>query len=298
MTSSHPSDKNTANLQPPIAAYIITAILGGTLALAAIRLFPTQFIPQDVFQSPQKVTSTDTNNKSLVTQMRQEQHNFVATAVNKVAPAVVKIESDRTLRIPIPPIFNDPSFERFFGNEKTPEIPNFHYSGEGSGIIISRDGIILTNAHIINGAENIKVTLKDGRKFLGTVLGIDQKLDLAAVSINADNLPIALLGKSQNLQLGDWVISIGNPFGRDQMVSLGIVSSFKHIDAKSNQKSKQKLEWIQTDAVINSANSGGALLNQKGEVVGINTAVRPDTKGIGFVIPIENVIAVKDKLVR
>jgi S1-C subfamily serine protease len=294
MTSSHPSDKNPANLPTPIAVYITTAILGGALALAAIRLFPTQFIPQDVYQNPQKVTSINTNNQSRMTQIPQNQDNFVVTAINKFVPVVVKIESDRTLKIPIPPIFNDPSFERFFGNEKTPEIPYFHHSDEGSGLIIRKDGVILTNSHIVNGANNIKVTLKDGRKFVGTLLGIDQKLDLAVVSIDTENLPTASLGKSQDLQLGDWVISIGNPSGRDPMVSLGIVSSLKHSDTNKSRK----LEWIQTDAVINPANSGGALLNQKGEVVGINTAVQPDTKGIGFVIPIEKFVAVKDKLLQ
>ncbi|MEA5572692.1 trypsin-like peptidase domain-containing protein [Calothrix sp. UHCC 0171] len=293
MTSSYPSDKNTVNLHPPIAAYIITAILGGTLALAAIRLFPTKFIPQDIYQNPEKIASTDTNNKFQVMQLSPGEHNFVVTAINKVAPAVVKINSDRILKIPIPPIFNDPSFEGFFGNEKSVEIPQFHYSGEGSGIVISRDGVILTNAHIVNGAENIKVTLKDGRKFSGTLLGIDQESDLATVKITANNLTTASLGQSQDLQLGDWVISIGNPVGSEQMVSLGIVSSLKYSDAA---KSSKNLAWIETDAVINQANSGGALINQKGQVIGINTAMKPNPKTIGLVIPIEKFIAVKDKL--
>ncbi|BAZ39620.1 peptidase S1 and S6 chymotrypsin/Hap [Calothrix sp. NIES-4101] len=294
MTSSYPSDKNTVNLHPPIAAYIITAILGGTLALAAIRLFPTKFIPQDIYENPQKIASTDTNSKSQVMQLSQGEHNFIVTAINKVAPAVVKIDSDRTLKIPIPPIFNDPSFEGFFGNGKSVEIPQFHYNGEGSGIVISRDGVILTNAHIVNGAGNIKVTLKDGSEFSGTLLGIDQESDLATVKINANNLTTASFGKSQDLQLGDWVISIGNPLGREQMVSVGIVSSLKYSNAATLS---QKLQWIQTDAVINKANSGGALINQNGQLIGINTIVKSNRETIGLVIPIEKFFAAKDKLV-
>lgn len=296
MASSHSSDRNTPNYQPPIAGFIFTAILGGTLALAAIRLFPNQFIPQDIDINPRTVTSINKSQQPVrVINATREQSNFVTTAIKKVAPAIVKIESDRTLKIPIPPIFNDPSFERFFGRDnqqRTQEIPYLHSSNQGSGVIIREDGMILTNAHIVNGADHIQVTLSDGRKLVGTLLGIDQELDLAIVNVNADNLSTVSLGKSRDLKLGDWVISIGNPFGRDQMVSLGIVSTLKHSDGDTNRN----LEWIQTDAVINRANSGGALLNQKGEVIGINTAVRPDTTGIGFVIPIEKFISVRDRL--
>ncbi|NEQ33218.1 MAG: trypsin-like serine protease, partial [Leptolyngbya sp. SIO4C5] len=169
----------------------------------------------------------------------------------------------------------------------------------GSGFIIDPSGNILTNAHVVDGADRVTVTLKDGRQFEGTVEGEDEVTDLAVVRINAgsEDLPIAALGNSDQVEVGDWAIAVGNPLGLDNTVTLGIVSTLKRSSATVGIPDK-RLEFIQTDAAINPGNSGGPLLNQNGEVIGINTAIRADAMGIGFAIPINKAKEIKDRLAR
>ena len=157
----------------------------------------------------------------------------------------------------------------------------------GSGFIIDKSGLVLTNAHVVDQADKVTVRLKDGRTFEGKVQGIDEVTDLAVVKVNAGkDLPVAALGSSNNVQVGDWAIAVGNPLGFDNTFTLGIVSTLKRSSAQVGISDK-RLDFIQTDAAINPGNSGGPLLNAEGEVIGINTAIRADAMGIGFAIPID-----------
>jgi len=151
---------------------------------------------------------------------------------------------------------------------------------------------------VVDKADRVTVRLKDGRSFDGKVQGIDEVTDLAVVKINAGNsLPVAPLGSSNNVQVGDWAIAVGNPLGFDNTVTLGIVSTLKRSSAQVGITDK-RLDFIQTDAAINPGNSGGPLLNDKGEVIGINTAIRADAMGIGFAIPIDKAKAIATQLER
>ncbi len=169
--------------------------------------------------------------------------------------------------------------------------------GQGSGFIVDSEGIILTNAHVVIGADKVTVKLRDGRIFKGEVRGVDEPSDLAVVKIEGENLPVAPLGDSSELQVGDWAIAVGNPLGLDNTVTLGIISTLNRSSAQVGIPDK-RLDFIQTDTAINPGNSGGPLLNDRGEVIGINTAIRAGAEGIGFAIPVDKAKAIKDPLVR
>lgn len=233
---------------------------------------------------------------------RESVNNFVTAAVNRVGSAVVRIDTERTVTTrQIDPFFDDPFFRRFFGDEypqqRSPMQQRLH--GEGSGFIIDKSGIILTNAHVVDSADKVTVTLKDGRQLEGTVRGADEVTDLAVVKINTGNkdLPVAALGDSSAVQVGDWAIAVGNPLGLDNTVTLGIISTLRRSSTEVGVPNK-RLDFIQTDAAINPGNSGGPLLNAAGEVIGINTAIRADAMGIGFAIPINKAKEISAKLVR
>jgi S1-C subfamily serine protease len=167
--------------------------------------------------------------------------------------------------------------------------------GTGSGFIITSDGQLLTNAHVVSGAESVEVTLKDGRTFNGRVVGTDPVTDVAVVKINATNLPTVRVGRSDNLVPGQWAIAIGNPLGLDSTVTAGIISATGRSSSQVGVPDK-RVSFIQTDAAINPGNSGGPLLNDRGEVIGINTAIRADAQGLGFAIPIETAQRVAQQL--
>ena len=227
--------------------------------------------------------------------------SFVATAVEQVGAAVVRIDTEKTIVRETPDLFfDDPFFRGFMGPNGFPSYPQEQLlRGQGSGFIVSAEGDILTNSHVVNGADRVTVTLKDGRSFEGIVEGEDSITDLAVVKIDAGNesLPVAALGDSDAVNVGDWAIAVGNPLGLDNTVTLGIVSTLKRSSASVGIPDK-RLDFIQTDAAINPGNSGGPLLNQDGEVIGINTAIRADAMGIGFAIPINKAKEIKDQLVR
>jgi serine protease Do len=172
-------------------------------------------------------------------------------------------------------------FERFF--KEMPRMPEGHRTqGAGSGVIISKDGYILTNNHVVEGAQEVTVTLADKQEYKAEVIGLDPKTDLAVLKIDAKKpLPAAALGNSENLKVGDWVVAIGNPFGLNHTVTSGIVSAKGRVIGAGPYD-----DFIQTDASINPGNSGGPLFNMGGEVVGINTAIIPQGQGIGFAIPV------------
>jgi S1-C subfamily serine protease len=224
--------------------------------------------------------------------------SFVAQAVKQVGNAVVRIDTEKTItrRAATDPMMEDPFFRRFFGDELLAPREEM-MRGQGSGFLIDKSGILLTNSHVVNGADKVTVTLKDGRKFEGKVRGVDEVTDLAVVKIEGRDLPIAPLGDSSQVQVGDWAIAVGNPLGLDNTVTLGIVSTLKRSSAAIGIPDK-RLDFIQTDAAINPGNSGGPLLNENGEVIGINTAIRADAMGIGFAIPIDKAKELKDQLNR
>lgn len=227
-------------------------------------------------------------------------HNFVSAAVQRVGPAVVRIDTERTVstRFQTDPFFDDPFFRQFFGDNFPSQMPQqYRQQGQGSGFIVDASGIVLTNAHVVSGADSVTVTLKDGRTLQGDVRGVDEPSDLAVVKIDGSDLPVAPLGNSSDVEVGDWAIAVGNPLGLDNTVTLGIVSTLNRSSAQIGIPDK-RLDFIQTDAAINPGNSGGPLLNQAGEVIGINTAIRADAEGIGFAIPIDAVKAIKDQLAR
>lgn len=215
--------------------------------------------------------------------------SFVAAAVAKTGPAVVRIDTEKTIASQAEPLFEDPFFREFFGDRFGAQVPRERQvRGQGSGFITQADGIILTNAHVVSGADRVTVTLKDGRVFKAVVKGTDEVTDLAVVKIenSAGDLPIAPLGNSAQVQVGDWAIAVGNPVGLNNTVTLGIISTLTRSSAQVGIPDK-RIDFLQTDAAINPGNSGGPLLNERGEVIGINTAIRPDANGIGFAIPID-----------
>ncbi len=211
--------------------------------------------------------------------------NFIVKAIDRTGPAVVRINTER--------LVTDTSsqellLKELFGIDTLPRQERKEVlSGQGSGFIIDADGVLLTNAHVVDKADKVTVTLKDGRVFNGKVQGVDELTDLAVVKIDpkGQNLPIAPLGDSAKLKVGDWAIAVGNPLGLDNTVTIGIISTLDRSAAKVGIRDK-RIDFLQTDAAINPGNSGGPLLNAEGEVIGINTAIRADANGIGFAIPI------------
>jgi S1-C subfamily serine protease len=222
--------------------------------------------------------------------------NFIALAVERVGPAVVRIDAERSVPDLTPEAFNNPFFRRFFEEDMPPaQLPDRLQQGTGSGFILSNSGQILTNAHVVEGAKTVQVTLRDGRKFEGKVVGVDSVTDVAAVKIEANDLPTVQLGSTETLAPGQWAIAIGNPLGLDNTVTAGIISA---LGRSSNQVGipDKRVQFIQTDAAINPGNSGGPLLNDRGEVIGMNTAIRANAQGLGFAIPIETAKRIADQL--
>lgn len=225
----------------------------------------------------------------------------MAEVVASVKPAVVNISSSKTIKGggTLSPFSNNPFFKRFFGDDpRFSEKPReYKQYALGSGVIVHKDGYILTNNHVIKGADEIKVILSDKREFKGNVIGMDPKTDLAVIKIDSDNLPVIELGDSDILRTGESVLAIGNPFGLSQTVTTGIVSA----TGRANVGIADYEDFIQTDAPINPGNSGGALVNIRGELIGVNTAIFSTSggyQGIGFAIPSNMAKAVMESLIK
>jgi S1-C subfamily serine protease len=284
-----------------VISHALIAVLSVGLTLTTLWAFPNlpilkrSSLPSAVVP----ITSTvETTTPSTADSQEVPIRSFVSAAVNRVGSAVVRIDTDRKITMRAPnPYFSDPFFRDFFGNDFSAMPQEYHQRGEGSGFIIDSNGMILTNAHVVSGADSVTVTLKDGRKLKGEVKGVDEPSDLAVVKIDGKDLPVAALGNSQDLKVGDWAIAVGNPLGLDNTVTLGIISTLNRSSAQVGIPDK-RLDFIQTDAAINPGNSGGPLVNEQGEVIGINTAIRADAQGIGFAIPIDKAKVIKDALVR
>jgi len=225
-----------------------------------------------------------------------------AEVAEAARPAVVNISTTSTVTMeenPFGNMFNDPFFHRFFGDQfgNPGQKRRYKSSALGSGVIVSANGYILTNNHVVKGAEEIKVILYDKREFKGKVVGTDPRTDLAVVKIDAKDLPTLPLGDSGKLKTGDLVLAIGNPFGLNQTITMGIVSAV----GRSNIGLADYEDFIQTDAAINPGNSGGALVNTSGELVGINTAIYSTSggyMGIGFAIPSDMAKAIMDSIIK
>lgn len=223
--------------------------------------------------------------------------------VKSTRPAVVNIVAIAKSREPksqINPFFDDPFFHRFFGDEfgqqfRTPQ--ERQQRGMGSGVIVSSNGYILTNNHVIDQADEIRVVFGDKTEFEGTLIGTDPKTDLAIIKIDATDLPVLPWGNSDQLQVGEMVMAIGNPFGLNQTVTMGIISAV----GRANMGIVDYEDFIQTDAAINPGNSGGALINLRGQLIGINTAIFSRSggyMGIGFAIPSRMAKTVMTSLIK
>jgi len=217
----------------------------------------------------------------------------IADIAEIVTPSVVNISSTRKVKNPNAQLYNHPFFKEFFGNQAPPERMQ---RGLGSGVIISNDGIVITNNHVVEKADEVKVTLNDQREIDAEVIGTDPKSDLAVLKLkNTTNLRPIKIGKSNQNRLGEVVIAVGNPFGVGQTVTMGIISA----KGRANMGIVDYEDFIQTDAAINPGNSGGALINLRGELIGINTAILSKSggyQGIGFAIPTDMAMPIVNSL--
>ncbi len=298
---THPQDFKTHsgqanghfNWQKP-AGYLSMLLLG-----AGITLTGTYFFSHKPLSSQAPLAGTPAAQAAPAIQTGlpiSAESNFITQVVEKVGPAVVRIDSSRTVTSRVPDAFNDPFFREFFGSAFPSQPSQRVERGSGSGFIISANGQILTNAHVVDGADTVTVTLKDGRNFQGKVLGTDPVTDVAVVKIEAANLPTVGLGDSEQLQPGEWAIAIGNPLGLDNTVTVGIISATGRSSSQVGVPDK-RVNFIQTDAAINPGNSGGPLLNQRGEVIGMNTAIIQGAQGLGFAIPINKAQDIAQQLI-
>jgi Do/DeqQ family serine protease len=277
-----------------VALYATLPLIG-----AGVTLFGGRVMQQSPAIAQSSNSSTNT---SVIAQNRTGalagESNFIADAAERVGPAVVRINASRTIKSSGRPDFSDnPMFKRFFGEmPDQPQPQERVQKGTGSGFIYSNDGLIMTNAHVVAGAETVEVVLRDGRKISGKVLGVDSLTDVAVIRVNERNLPTVNLGDSDGLRPGEWAIAIGNPLGLDNTVTAGIISATGRSSSQVGVPDK-RVGFIQTDAAINPGNSGGPLLNQRGEVIGMNTAIiGGGAQGLGFAIPIKTAKRIAEQL--
>jgi serine protease Do len=286
---------------------LFSVMLGALMAVAAVsrlpleRMTPVAGAPGAMVKI--KVEETPPSRERLVA-------SSFAPAVRKAAPSVVTIFSTRTVREdPSEAMMNNPLFRHFFGDDlkgpssdgKGPSNPHAkgrRAQGLGSGVICTEDGYILTNFHVVEDAEEIKVGLADGRtEFTGKLIGTDPQTDVAVIKIEGTNLPAITMGNSDNLEIGDVVLAVGNPFGLGQAVTMGVASAV----GRGGYGIEDIEDFIQTDASINPGNSGGALVDSEGRLVGINTAILSRTggnQGVGFAVPINLARGVMERILQ
>ncbi|WP_422101737.1 Do family serine endopeptidase [Vreelandella sp.] len=300
-----------------VLPYLWPIITGLLLATVLLLAFPEQ-LPNPFRQTPPATVQTPTiveappalvpttsNEQSAsrpAPDIRQaaplDRHQGPASysnAVNQAAPAVVNIYSSRIVERDQHPLMSDPFFQQFFSGDDATTHQRM-LSSLGSGVIVSSDGYVLTNHHVINGADQIQVALRDGRETLAEVIGTDPESDLAVLRIDLEDLPVIELADSEEVAVGDVALAIGNPFGVGQTVTMGIISA----TGRSHLGLNAYEDFIQTDAAINPGNSGGALVNPDGSLVGINTAIfsrSGGSQGIGFAIPANLAHSILNELV-
>ncbi len=274
-------------MRPYLLPYVWPALIGVLLAIVLLNAFP-QLIGRS--ESP-AIQATSQNSpayrpspeiRQAEPMSRQQGPVSYAEAVERAAPAVANIYSSRVVEREDHPLMSDPFFRQFFGDEMPAR--QRMLSSLGSGVIVSEEGYVLTNHHVIKDADQIQVALRDGRETLAKVIGTDPESDLAVLQIDLDDLPVIELADSGRVAIGDVSLAIGNPFGVGQTVTMGIISA----TGRSQLGLNAYEDFIQTDAAINPGNSGGALINAEGALVGINTAIfsrSGGSQGIGFAIP-------------
>lgn len=260
-------------------------VLQGLTQTSAIAALPTPAAPAQASPS-----------QALAPAPALSSPNLIADIVRQVGPAVVRIDASRTVQNPLSPMAQDPFFRQFFGGAMPMPPSEEVQRGVGSGFITTSDGRIITNAHVVEGADRVEVTLKDGRSFTGKVIGADPVTDIAVITIEARDLPTVSLSNSDQIQPGEWAIAIGNPLGLDSTVTAGIISATGRSSREVGVPDK-RVSFIQTDAAINPGNSGGPLLNLRGEVIGVNTAIIQGAQGLGFAIPINTVQNISQQLI-
>ncbi|NAW35173.1 S1C family serine protease [Halomonas alimentaria] len=287
-----------------LAPYLLPVLIGVLLAVILLNAFP-QLTGRDTADSPSPQAPSPTRREPLAVSpdvaassdeterpapalrqapplAREQGPASYAAAVERAAPAVVNIYSSRVVERDQHPLMSDPFFRQFFGDDMPTR--QRMLSSLGSGVIVSEEGYVLTNHHVIGGADQIQVALRDGRETLAEVIGTDPESDLAVLRIQLDDLPVIELADSAEVAIGDVALAIGNPFGVGQTVTMGIISA----TGRSHLGLNAYEDFIQTDAAINPGNSGGALISPDGAMVGINTAIfsrSGGSQGIGFAIP-------------
>ena len=263
--------------------FVFTSIATGLAAAFLVLVFKPDFLGEPQYSA-----------SPVMTLARQEGPVSYADAVQKTAPAVVNIFTTTLTRREAHPFFSDPLFRRFFGEELSqPRVEK--RNNLGSGVIVNKNGYIITNHHVIENASEIRVVLRDGRSMAARVVGTDPETDLAVLRASGEDFPVAQLGRSEDLQIGDVVLAIGNGFGLGQTVTMGIVSAL----GRQSLGLTNYDNFIQTDAAINPGNSGGALINPYGDVIGINTAIYTKSggsEGVGFAIPAQLVNKVFEQI--
>ena len=271
-------------------------IFSKKLILHAVIALGTHFYSFKALSTPLSQTN---NNYQNIVGIRK---SFITSAIEKAGPSVVTIENQKLIRRKVisneSSILLDPYFERFFGIRLPKEIEPRIEQSQGSGFIFA-DGLVITNAHVVSNSDNIIIGLTDGRKFKGQVIGEDSISDLAIVKLLGQGpWPKAILGNSSQIKVGDWAIAVGNPFGLENTVTLGIISNLNRNVSQLGIYDK-RFNLIQTDAAINPGNSGGPLLNANGEVVGINTLIRSGPgAGLSFAIPINKAQEIAKQLIK
>jgi S1-C subfamily serine protease len=299
------NDNPTAPAEPPRTAFqtlrqgskYVSLLLLSTIAscsfgyLAAKEQLPSTSLESPAVANPQLADSSSI--------LASTNTNFISNVVDKVGPAVVRINASTTVATQsTDDEFEDPFFRRFFGNrtQQGGSTEREVRQGTGSGFIINKNGQIMTNAHVVAGATKVTVTLKDGRTIAGKVKGLDRVTDVAVVEIAQKDLPSIQIGNSDQIKPGEWAIAIGNPLGLDNTVTAGIISGTGRSSADIGAADK-RVNYIQTDAAINPGNSGGPLLNASGQAIGMNTAILRGTQGLGFAIPINTAQRIASQLI-
>jgi len=271
-------------------------IFSKKLILPSVIALGTQFSTFNAISTPLPQTS---NNYQNIIEVRK---SFITSAIEKAGPSVVTIENQKLVKRKViskeSSILLDPYFERFFGLRLPKEMEPRIEQSQGSGFIFA-DGLVITNAHVVSNSDKIIIGLTDGRKFKGQVIGEDSISDLAIVKLLGQGpWPKAILGDSSQIKVGDWAIAVGNPFGLENTVTLGIISNLNRNVSQLGIYDK-RFNLIQTDAAINPGNSGGPLLNANGEVVGINTLIRSGPgAGLSFAIPINKAQEIAKQLIK
>ena len=265
------------------------------------KLFFLSYLTLGLFNKPylisQPIISQNVEKESKITNT-----SFITKAIKKTGASVVTIETQRFVKNKNfsrdSRIFIDPYFERFFGLQLPRENQPRIEQSQGSGFIFG-DGLVMTNAHVVNGSEKLVVGLSNGTKYKGNLIGQDLLTDIAVIKLEGQGpWPKAILGDSSKIEVGDWAIAVGNPFGLENTVTLGIISNLNRNVSQLGIYDK-KFELIQTDAAINPGNSGGPLLNSKGEVIGINTLIRSGPgAGLSFAIPINKAKDIASQLIK